>query len=95
MKGIDIKFKNRPNIDGTVSNFTINDCLIAQNGAPGSTNPQVTVHLPKNSTESVEQAWFDYEGYTYHVEGTTISGIAENVPSRWNRYCTARRFSML
>lgn len=89
MIGIDITFKNRPNEDGTLSTLTVKDCLIAQSGSPATRRPQVTVHLPKSDNSNVNGAWFDYEGSTYHVIGTTAPGIAENVPTRWNRYVVA------
>lgn len=91
MIGIDINFKNRPNEDATWSNFTIKDCLIAQSGSPAVRRPQVIVHLPKTSDENIEGAWFDYEGSTYHVIGMTAPGIAENTPTRWNRYGLAEK----
>lgn len=91
MKGIEINFKNRPNEDGTVSNLTIQNCLIAQNGTPTTNRPQVLVHLPKNDENTVAGAWFDYEGSTYHVIGTSVPGIAVNVPTEWNRYCIAEK----
>jgi hypothetical protein len=91
MIGKEIIFKNRPNEDGTLSNFTIKDCLIAQNGTPTTKRPQVLVHLPKTDSNKVEGAWFDYEGYTYHVIGMTAPGIIENTPTRWNRYCIAEK----
>lgn len=96
MTGMDIKFMNRPNDDGTVSTFTIEDCLIAPNGAPTVTRPQVTVHLPKSSEESVRGAWFEYDGDTFHVVGPTQHGttpqlMKPNTPTRWNRYCIAER----
>lgn len=91
MKGIAINFKNRPNEDGTLSSFAIDDCLIASNGSPSARRPQVIVHLPKASSESIVDAWFEYDGNTYHVIGTTPRGIAENTPTRWDRFCIAEK----
>lgn len=91
MKGITINFKNRPNENGTVSNFTIVDCLVAQSGSPTLQRPQVLVHLPKTDDSSVEGAWFEYEGSSYHVIGTTSPSIADNTPTRWNRYSIAEK----
>lgn len=91
MQGITIHFKNRPNEDGTLSNHTIRDCLIAQNGAPLPTRGSVIIHLPKNDDTSVVNAWFEYEGGTYHVTGSTVPGIDQNVPTKWNRYVIAQK----
>nr|DAJ28356.1 MAG TPA: hypothetical protein [Caudoviricetes sp.] len=49
------------------------------------------VHIPKTSSETVDGAWFDYKGHSYHVVGTTVPLIKENTPSRWDRYCIAQR----
>lgn len=91
MNGLKIDFKNRPNEDGTVSNISIKDCLIAQNGSPTTSRPQVLVHLPKADKSNVEGAWFDYDGSTYHVIGITAPSMADNTPTRWNRYCIAEK----
>ncbi len=91
MKGITLNFTNRPNSDGTVSNFSIDDCLISSNGSPTTLRPQVIVHLPKTSTQNVNDAWFKWDGETYHIIGTTPKGIDENVPTRWNRYFIAEK----
>lgn len=91
MKGINVDFKNRPNEDGSVSNFTVKDCLIAQSGSPTSRRPQVTVHLPKSDSANVNGAWFDYDNATYHVIGTAAKSIEDNTPTRWNRYCIGEK----
>jgi len=91
MIGVDINFVNRPNPDGTVSNLTIKDCLVAQSGSPTARRPQVTVHLPKADNSNVSDAWFSYDGAMYHVVGTAAKSIADNTPTRWNRYCIAEK----
>ena len=91
MIGTTVKFKNRPNDDGTLSNITIEDCLIAPSGGPATPRPQVTVHLPKKNDDNVEGAWFEYDGSTYHVIGQTAKTMAENTPTRWNRYIIAEK----
>ena len=91
MKGINIDFKNRPNEDGTVSSFTVKDCLVAQSGSPTVNRPQLTVHLPKTDSTDVTDAWFDYDGGTYHVVGTAAKSIADNTPTRWDRYTIAEK----
>lgn len=89
MKGITINFKNRPNDDGTLSSFSVDDCLISQNGSPTGTRPQILIHLPKANPVNVLGAWLEYDECTYHVIGKTIPSIAENTPTRWNRFCIA------
>lgn len=91
MKGITIAFKNIPQEDGTLVNETINDCLIAQNGAPVQVRPQVIVHLPKTSKAVVKDGWFDYMGDTYHIIGQTVPSIEANTPTRWDRYIVAQK----
>lgn len=91
IKGIDIEFKNKPNADGTLSSFTIKDCLISQNGAPGTRKPQVTIHLPKGDSASVDGAWLEYAGNTYHVIGEAVPSIKENTPTRWDRFAIAEK----
>jgi len=91
MKGITVDFRNKPNQDGTTSNFVVKDCLIAQSGSPASRRPQVIVHLPKADPVDVTGAWFEYERITYHVIGVEAPSIQENTPTRWNRYIIAEK----
>lgn len=91
MKGLSINFKNRPNEDGTLTNLTIKDCLIAPSGSPAARRLQVIVHLPKDNSDNVNGAWFDYDGGTYHVIGTTPANMLANTPTRWNRYFLAEK----
>lgn len=91
MKGIDIEFRNRPNEDGTLSTFTVKDCLVAQNGNPTTSKPQILIHLPKADRAKVGGAWVEYDDSTYHVIGATAPSIQENTPTRWDRYCIAEK----
>ena len=91
MTGQTVYFKNRPNDNGTLSNITIEDCLVAQSGGPTAIRPQVTVHLPKKNTDNVDGAWFEYDGGTYHVIGQTAKSMDSNTPTRWNRYVIAEK----
>lgn len=91
MIGTKVYFKNKPNEDGSLSSFCIEDCLVSQNGSPAAQRPQVTVHLPKKDTHNVEGAWFEYDGSTYHVIGQTAKSMDENTPTRWNRYIIAEK----
>ena len=93
MKGITVKFKNKPLENGTLSTFEIEDCLVAQNGSPAAVRPQITIHLPKDDTHDVEGAWVEYEGQMFHVVGSTVPSIKENTPTRWNRYAIAEKIA--
>lgn len=94
MKGIKVKFKNRPVIGG-FETFEINDCLIANNGSPNSERPQVIIHLPKTDDHKVDGAFVEYEGHDYHIIGTTVSQMDDNAPTRWDRYCIGERVRAL
>lgn len=94
MIGTSITFKNRPTTDG-FETFTINDCLIANNGAPNMPRPQILIHLPNYDEHVVNGAFVDYNGYSWHVIGTTVAQMDGNTPTRWNRYAIAERIIAL
>lgn len=89
MKGINLVFRNRPNEDGTVSTFTVNDCMVAPKGSPDDRRKKLTIHLPKSNSVDVDGAWINYGGDDYHVVGVSSPLIEENTPGRWNRYAIA------
>ena len=93
MTGTDIIFKNKPQDDGTLATFTIQDCLVANNADPSASRPRITIHLPKNDDRNVDGAWLTYDGNDYHVIGTTPADkdMNKNTPTRWNRYCIAEQ----
>lgn len=94
MKTTTIHFVNRPNDDGTITkDIAVDGCLIAQNGTPTSRRPEILIHLPRTFKDSVEGSWVNFEGYTYHVIGTTIKAepMSANKPTPWDRYCVAER----
>lgn len=95
MKGIKVQFKNRPTEDGKFETFTIDDCLVANNGSPNATRPQVLIHLPKTDSHVVDGAWVNHNGFSWHVVGTTTPQMNENTPTRWNRYAIAERVKYL
>lgn len=95
MKGIAIEFKNHPDSNSGVETFVIQDCLIANNGSPNATRPQILIHLPKADSRKVDGAWVNYNGFSWHVIGTTTPQMDENTPTRWNRYAIAERIRML
>ena len=94
MIGIEITFKNHPTADG-LETFTINDCLVANNGTPNMPRPQILIHLPKTDTHDVNGAFVSYGGYDWHVVGTTVAQMDGNTPTRWNRYAMAERIIAL
>lgn len=94
MKSISVTFKNRPTSTG-LETFVINDCMIANNGTPNSTRPQILIHLPKADSHVVDGAFVEYDGHDYHVIGTTAVQMDDNTPTRWNRYAIAERIIAL
>lgn len=94
MKTTTVKFINRPNEDGTVTpEIAVSGCLIANNGSPTMNRPQILVHLPKKFTGTVDGAWVDYDGHSYHVVGTSVVNMDGNTPTDWNRYAIAERIT--
>lgn len=94
MKTTTVNFVNRPNPDGTVLKLlSVPGCLIAQNGSPTGSRPEILVHLPKTFKGTVDGSWINYEDHSYHVIGTTIKAeeMAGNKPTPWDRYCIAER----
>ena len=89
-----IVFKNKPTPDG-FKTFSVKDCIIAPNGSPNTSRPQIIIHLPKASTEDVDGAWIDYDGHWWHVIGTNARLMDNNKPNRWDRYCIAERVRIL
>lgn len=94
MIGAKVTFKNHPTSAG-FETFTIDDCLIANNGSPNASRPQILIHLPKESDKEVDGAFVTYEGLEWHVIGTTVPQMDGNTPTRWNRYAIAERIIAL
>lgn len=94
MKTTTIDFINRPNPDGSVTEkISVTGCLIAQNGSPTARRPEILIHLPRTFTDSVEDAWVNLEGHSYHVIGTSVKveSMEKNKPTPWDRYVIAER----
>ena len=87
-------FKNHPTANG-FETFTIDDCLIANNGSPNASRPQILIHLPKTDEHVVDGSFVEYEGYQWFVVGTTVPQMDGNTPTRWNRYAIAERIIAL
>lgn len=94
MISIDVEFKNHPTAEG-FETFTISDCLIANNGTPNVSRPQILIHLPKTDEHEVDGSFVSYDGKEYHVIGTTVPQMDGNTPTRWNRYAIAERIIAL
>ena len=94
MIGTNVTFKNRPTATG-LETITISDCLIANNGSPNADRPQILIHLPKTDSHEVDGSFVDYEGFEWHVIGTTVPQMDGNTPTRWNRYAIAERIIAL
>lgn len=94
MIGVTVTFKNRPTTTG-LETFAIDDCLIANNGSPNVSRPQILIHLPKTDQRAVDGAFVSYEGYDWFVVGTTVKQMDGNTPTRWDRYAIAERIIVL
>ncbi len=94
MIGVKVTFKNHPTTSG-FETFTVEDCLIANNGSPNAMRPQILIHIPKIDNHDVNNSFVDYEGYEWHVIGTTVPQMDGNTPTRWNRYAIAERIIAL
>lgn len=94
MIGTAVTFKNRPTQYG-FETFVIEDCLIANNGTPNASRPQILIHLPKIDNHIVDGSFVTYEGYDWYVIGTTVEQMDGNTPTRWNRYAIAERIRAL
>ena len=94
MIGTSVTFTNLPTADG-LKTFTIDDCLVANNGSPNADRPQILIHLPKTDNHVVNGSWINYDGYEWHVIGTTAKQMDTNTPTRWDRYAIAERIIAL
>ena len=94
MKRISVTFKNHRTPSG-LETFTIEGCMVANNGSPNSPRPQILIHLPKIDEHDVDGSFVNYDGHDWHVIGTTAAQMAENTPTDWNRYAIAERIIAL
>lgn len=94
MIGASVTFKNHPTPEG-FETFTIDDCLVANNGSPNAVRPQILIHLPKTDTHDVDNSFVGYDGHEWHVIGTTVKQMDSNTPTRWDRYAIAERIIAL
>lgn len=94
MIGTSVKFKNYPTPSG-LQTFTVEDCLIANNGTPNTNRPQILIHLPRIDDHDVTGSFVDYDGHEYFVIGVTARQMDGNTPTRWDRYAIAERIIAL
>lgn len=94
MIGTSVTFKNHPTASG-LETFKVEDCLIANNGSPNTSRPQILIHLPKIDDHEVDGSFVSYAGYEWHVIGTTVAQMDGNTPTRWDRYAIAERIRAL
>jgi hypothetical protein len=82
----------------TTQNVQVADCLIAPITEPSNareqqamdqSRDQVRIHLPKASTADVSDSTFVYDGKTFTVDSDSVVFMADNTPTRWNRYFRA------
>lgn len=82
----------------TTQTVTVSDCLVApitepttarEQQAMDQSKDQVRVHLPKTTTEDVANSSFVYDGKTFEVDSDSVVFMADNTPTRWNRYFRA------
>lgn len=94
MIGTTVTFKNHPTASG-LETLKVDDCLIANNGSPNTSRPQILIHLPKTDDHDVDGSFVTYAGHEWHVVGTTVAQMDGNTPTRWNRYAIAERIKAL
>lgn len=78
--------------------LVVEDCLIAPITEPASAREQqalnqdrdqVRVHLPKTFTGNVAASQFEWNGKVFELDSDSVVFMAENTPTRWNRYFRA------
>lgn len=76
----------------------VSDCLVApptepydrvESAALDRDITMVRVHLPKTDSADVSDSEFMYDGEKFRVIGRPVKFMAENTPTRWNRYIKA------
>lgn len=82
----------------TITNIDVADCLIAPPAEPLSlreqqaleqSKDQVRIHIPKAYTGDVSDSDVAWDGKVFHVDSDSVVFMAENTPTRWNRYFRA------
>lgn len=87
---------NNP-ISSTID-IVVADCLIAPMSEPlsareqqamGQNRDQVRIHLPKAFPGDISDSDVTFGGKTFHIDSDSVVFMAENTPTRWNRYFRA------
>lgn len=86
------------NLTATDTSITVRDCLIAPITEPTNAREeqalkqgriQVRIHLPKTFIGDVSDSTVEWGGKTFHLDSDSVVFMAENCPTRWNRYIRA------
>lgn len=86
----------------SLKTIKIDDCLIEPLVEPQSAREQqavtagkrlVRIHLPKADDSDVSDSEVTWDGHIYRVYQAGDSFMAENTPTRWNRYFTAEEIN--
>jgi hypothetical protein len=82
----------------TVTDIEVDDCLIAPITEPISareqqaveqSKDQVRIHLPKTCTDDISDSDVTWDGKVFHLDSDSVVFMADNTPTRWNRYIRA------
>lgn len=79
----------------TTTEVEVEDCLIAPITEPANareqqameqSRDQVRIHIPKTSDADVGDSTLVYEGKTFKIDSDSVKFMADNTPTRWDRY---------
>lgn len=82
----------------TTTSIAVDDCLIAPISEPATareqqamqqSRDQVRIHLPKAYSGDVSGSDVTWDGKVFHLDSDSVAFMAENTPTRWNRYVRA------
>lgn len=82
----------------TETEVIVDDCLIGPISEPLSAREhqavqqnraQVRIHLPKTFTGDVSDSIVEWSGKQFRVDSDGVEFMAENTPTRWNKYFRA------
>lgn len=80
----------------------VEDCLVAPITEPTSareqqaikqSRDQIRIHLPKDCTEDLSDSNVTYDGKVFHLDSDSVVFMADNTPTRWNRYFRAEKIN--
>lgn len=86
------------NVTYAFQDITIDDCLIApiieptnlrEQQAMEQSRDQVRIHLPKTTTQDISGSDVIWDRKQFHIDSDSVVFMAENTPTRWNRYFRA------